>query len=145
MPSSLTELNIYKFEVEKFLGVCLDESSQKLCINNFLNIDIPCSYTIDYTRRNGAYTIFDIYAFTESSDIVYVKHQLEIKLNLKVVDYDDDCELAEVICFDRNSALQKLVNDDKVISTENIEQADNESLDTIEVPDMKRKIFELNI
>jgi hypothetical protein len=66
MSSSLTELNIYKFEVEKFLGVCLDESSQELCINNFLNIDIPCSYTIDYTKRNGAYTIFDIYTFTES-------------------------------------------------------------------------------
>lgn len=145
MPNSLTELNIYKFEVEKFLGVCLDESSQELCINNFLNIDIPCSYTIDYTKRNGAYTIFDIYAFTESSDIIYVKHQLEIKLNLKVVDYDDDCELAEVICFNRNAALQKLVNDDNVISTEDIEQTDDESLDIIETQDIKRKIFELDI
>jgi hypothetical protein len=90
-------------------------------------------------------TIFDIYTFTESSDIIYVKHQLEIKLNLKVVDYDDDCELAEVICFNRNAALQKLVNDDNVISTKDIEQTDDESLDIIETQDIKRKIFELDI
>lgn len=143
MPS-LTELNIYKFEVEKFLGVQLDTSAQKLCVGNFLNIDIPCAYTIDYKHHNGAYTIFNIYAFTESTDVIYVKHQIKTKLGVKVNSYDDDCELAEVVCFNRNAALQKLVEDDITVNTEQAEVVEETKSNIIDMHDCKRKIFDIN-